>query len=471
MIRYLERRLAHLFFFLLIGGIFLGGCKNGEPDPSSLFKTNQLPIANAGPDQSVPSGATVTLDGSGSSDPNGKTFHYQWKITATPPGSNAALDTPGSVTTTFVADIDGVYRIQLLVIEDVDPTLPVGAPVADTGLTSEPDEVMVIAGPPGPFPDSGNKLLLDGSHFALSTTTLDIGDPTDGSQLNEMTTEGWIYVGSLPAQGEALVMGKQNFFEIVLNSASALLFRITPQDKQAPIFQLGPASISVGQWHHVAAIVSGTSKHHAYFAVDGVTVAAADFNGLFNNNSSRFTIGGANGRAFLVGMADEVRVTQDVRYPESGFDPPKQILIPDSPFVSGARFAVHGLWHFDEPAGAKFFTDFSFRQNNLFLVGNTGFQPFGRLQTPRRFHTAAYLNDESTLNNQSLWIAGGIDDANRAVTDTEIIGTDDQTNASASLNPPPIKGEQLGVGNGTTTTFSLQTVFKPVLPQSVTITA
>ena len=41
-----------------------------------------LPQADAGPDHNVNEFETVTLDGSGSSDPNSSTLSYQWVQTA-----------------------------------------------------------------------------------------------------------------------------------------------------------------------------------------------------------------------------------------------------------------------------------------------------------------------------------------------------------------------------------------------------
>ena len=53
---------------------------------------NQAPTANAGPAQSVATGATVTLDGSGSTDPNGDSLTYQWTQTASPSGDAVQRD-------------------------------------------------------------------------------------------------------------------------------------------------------------------------------------------------------------------------------------------------------------------------------------------------------------------------------------------------------------------------------------------
>ncbi|MDC4225651.1 MAG: PKD domain-containing protein [Candidatus Manganitrophus sp.] len=54
-----------------------------------------MPLANAGPDQTVASGAEVQLEGTGS-DPDGDALRYEWKMVQTPDGSSAQLGTPAS---------------------------------------------------------------------------------------------------------------------------------------------------------------------------------------------------------------------------------------------------------------------------------------------------------------------------------------------------------------------------------------
>jgi hypothetical protein len=62
--------------------------------------SNQKPTANAGSDQTVNEGDAVSLDGSGSSDPDGTVESYSWTQTA---GTSVTLDDASSATPSFTA--------------------------------------------------------------------------------------------------------------------------------------------------------------------------------------------------------------------------------------------------------------------------------------------------------------------------------------------------------------------------------
>jgi hypothetical protein len=103
---------------------------------------NNSPIANAGSDQKVAAaGIQVTLDGSGSSDPDGSLPTYVWSFTTRPVGSLAALSSSSVVNPTFTPDKAGVYTLSLLVNDGQvnspadTVTVRAGQPVPDTGQT------------------------------------------------------------------------------------------------------------------------------------------------------------------------------------------------------------------------------------------------------------------------------------------------------------------------------------------------
>ena len=106
------------------------GARSSAPDEVivTVGQANRAPVAAAGPDQRVTAGATVQLDGSGSSDPDGDALSYAWTAPA-----GVFLSSTSGARPTFVAGAAGVYRVSLV--------------VGDGRLTSPPDEVFITVEP------------------------------------------------------------------------------------------------------------------------------------------------------------------------------------------------------------------------------------------------------------------------------------------------------------------------------------
>jgi hypothetical protein len=77
-----------------------GGSGTDSVNVTVSVPANQDPIANAGPDQTVVLGATVSLNGSASTDPDGDALTFQWTQTA---GTNVTLSNADTAAPAFVA--------------------------------------------------------------------------------------------------------------------------------------------------------------------------------------------------------------------------------------------------------------------------------------------------------------------------------------------------------------------------------
>lgn len=116
--------------------------EDSVPDTVVVSTFNTAPVADAGPDQAIiVLGTTVQLDGSQSWDDDGDDLSYSWEIVQKPGGSSAELSDSTSVDPTFVADVQGEYKIILV--------------VNDGFVDSEPDEVTVSFTNVKPVADAG----------------------------------------------------------------------------------------------------------------------------------------------------------------------------------------------------------------------------------------------------------------------------------------------------------------------------
>lgn len=160
MFKYLN--VVSIFFVLGILASCGGGGSGDSPLPppsSGGGAQNTAPTADAGPDQSSEVGMTVTLDGSGSSDPDGDTVTFEWEFESKPDSSQTSLSDASIQNPTFTADVVGNYVIQLV--------------VADGSISSEPDSVTVQVSQANQSPvadagpdqsvTTGDEVTLDGS--------------------------------------------------------------------------------------------------------------------------------------------------------------------------------------------------------------------------------------------------------------------------------------------------------------------
>src|SRR5262245_46903798 len=163
---------------------------NGCGDVSTVSNSNTPPIANAGPDLGkVATGTLITLNGSGSSDPNGDSLTYSWTLLSKPAGSTAVLNNPTSASPTFTVDRVGDYTAQLI--------------VSDGKANSTPDTVLVTTNNVAPVANAGPDLGNVGPGAIVTLNGSASFDP-NGDPL----TYSWSFV-SKPA-GSAAVLANAN---------------------------------------------------------------------------------------------------------------------------------------------------------------------------------------------------------------------------------------------------------------------
>jgi PKD repeat protein len=125
-----------------------------EPDSAEVIITNREPVSDAGGPYNVDEGSSITLDGSGSSDPDGTIAEYSWDLD----GDGLYGDAAGQNPTFDASNLDGpsTVNISLLVTDDdgasasSDTTVTINnvAPSADAGGPYSVDEgsTMVLSG-------------------------------------------------------------------------------------------------------------------------------------------------------------------------------------------------------------------------------------------------------------------------------------------------------------------------------------
>ena len=122
--------------------------------------SNQSPVADAGPDQTVHPGDLVTLDGSGSYDPDENyPLGYDWTLTQKPVDSQAFISNPDQVNPTITIDEPGDYIITLAVTDNLGAS---GTP-SQVHISTTNSSPLANAGPDQAVTRIGQTVTLDGT--------------------------------------------------------------------------------------------------------------------------------------------------------------------------------------------------------------------------------------------------------------------------------------------------------------------
>ncbi|WP_137284184.1 PKD domain-containing protein [Halorussus salinisoli] len=131
-----------------------------------IQSSNSAPTADAGPNQTVQSGDSVTFDGSGSSDPDGDTLSYSWDF-----DGDGVEDATG-VSPTHSLSSTGTYTVELTVTD------PDGASDTDT---------MTVTVEESTYEQTFD--VTDANGSAVANATVDVTDDSTGTTVATLTTD------------------------------------------------------------------------------------------------------------------------------------------------------------------------------------------------------------------------------------------------------------------------------------------
>ncbi|MCF6286800.1 MAG: PASTA domain-containing protein, partial [Candidatus Hydrogenedentes bacterium] len=199
--------------------LWLSGC----PAP------NTTPTASAGPDQQAILGATVTLDGSASSDADGDTLGFQWRFTTRPDGSLSSLANAGTAQPTFVPDQPGLYVLSLTVLDT---------------LTSSPSDsvTITVTGNLATVPDLAGLTEAEAG-TALSNTGLSLGESS--TQSSSSVPAGQV-LGQDPVADSEVLPGSNVDIVISTGPGSVSVPDVTGQSQAEAETAITGAGLTVG---------------------------------------------------------------------------------------------------------------------------------------------------------------------------------------------------------------------------------
>jgi len=108
------------------------GGSDSETIKITVTNTNRLPVARVNAPGEVKVGERVTLDGSGSYDPDGDTLTFEWRQVS---GPGVSLTGASASTPSFTPKKEGTYVFELVVRDEESPSSPVQVSIIARGTS------------------------------------------------------------------------------------------------------------------------------------------------------------------------------------------------------------------------------------------------------------------------------------------------------------------------------------------------
>lgn len=182
--------------YALIASLLLFSACGEDEDPEPV---GNPPIANAGADLQAKVNSSVTLNGTGSSDPDGA-ITYSWALTTLPSGSSASVNGATQATATFTPDVVGTYVATLTVTDTDNNTATDAVTIIVTEAVGTPPVAVIVDKNSNPISeDRKNNTVTVTSPYAL-----------DGSRSSDQDGDALTYAWTIadkPSGSAATISG------------------------------------------------------------------------------------------------------------------------------------------------------------------------------------------------------------------------------------------------------------------------